>query len=73
MTDFDKLKQEIAVQYPDFTDKELFETTSDLIRFYTVATKSFLKLEAANDNLMSPEATSPELKTVENSTLAASF
>lgn len=42
MTDtYRKLKDELSILYPDVTDIELNEMTSNLIDFYTTAVKSF--------------------------------
>ncbi|MCI5634119.1 MAG: hypothetical protein MR350_01495 [Alphaproteobacteria bacterium] len=47
MTDtYNQLKNELSVLYPDVTDIELNEMTSNLIDFFTTAVKSVLK----NDN-----------------------
>ncbi len=43
MTDFDKLKNELSVLYPDVTDIELNEITNNLIDFFTTAVKSVLE------------------------------
>lgn len=43
MTDFDKLKNELSVLYPDVTDIELNEITNNLINFFTTAVKSVLE------------------------------
>ena len=47
MTDtYNQLKNELSVLYPDVTDIELNEMTSNLINFFTTAVKSVLE----NDN-----------------------
>ncbi len=49
MTDtFSKLKDELSILYPDVTDIELNEITSNLIDFYTIATKVALEEETEN-------------------------
>ncbi len=46
MTDtYRKLKDELSILYPDVTDIELNEMTSNMIDFYTTAVKVFLKDE----------------------------
>lgn len=36
---YNKLKDEFSIQYPDVTDFELNEMTSNLIEFFTLATE----------------------------------
>lgn len=43
---YNQLKNELSVLYPDVTDIELNEMTSNLINFFTTAVKSVLE----NDN-----------------------
>lgn len=44
MTDTkNQLKQELSVLYPEVTDIELNEITSNLIEFFTTAVKAILK------------------------------
>ena len=46
MTDiFSRLKKELSVLYPDVTDIELNEMTSNLIDFYTTAVKAVMEDE----------------------------
>lgn len=46
MTDtYKQLKNELSVLYPDTTDSELNEITYNLIDFYTIAVKTFLRNE----------------------------
>lgn len=42
---YSKLKDELSILYPDVTDIELNEMTSNLIDFYTTAVKVLLKDE----------------------------
>ncbi len=52
MTDtFSKLKEELSVLYPDFTDVELNEATSNLIDFYKTIVKVALKKQENNQNI----------------------
>lgn len=40
MTDtYEKLKKELKVYYPDFTDDKLDEATENLIKFFTIGAK----------------------------------
>lgn len=52
--EYNQLKNELSILYPDVTDIELDEMTSNLIDFYTTAIKAVLEDEtkefAANDN-----------------------
>lgn len=55
MTDtYNQLKSELSILYPDVTDIELNEMTSNLIDFYTTAVKAVLEDDtkefAAGDN-----------------------
>ena len=44
MTDtYNQLKKELSILYPDVTDIELNEMTSNLIDFYTIIVKSVLE------------------------------
>ena len=44
MTDtYNQLKKELSILYPDVTDIELNEMTSNLIDFYTIILKSVLE------------------------------
>lgn len=44
MTDtYNQLKSELSILYPDVTDIELNEMTSNLIDFYTTAVKTVLE------------------------------
>ena len=44
MTDtYNQLKNELSILYPDVTDIELNEMTSNLIDFYTTAVKAVLE------------------------------
>lgn len=46
MTDtYNQLKKELSILYPDVTDIELNEMTSNLIDFYTIIVKSVLEDE----------------------------
>lgn len=45
------LKNELSILYPDVTDIELNEMTSNLIDFYTTAVKVFLKDEIKEKQL----------------------
>ena len=46
MTDiFSRLKKELSILYPDFTDIELREMTNNLIDFYTIAVKAVMEDE----------------------------
>ena len=46
MTDtFSRLKKELSILYPDVTDIELNEMTSNLIDFYTTAVKAVMEDE----------------------------
>lgn len=56
MTDFDKLKNELAVLYPGLTDIELKQLADNLIRFYTIAAKTVLSM----DNLETSTSLCPE-------------
>lgn len=56
MTDFDKLKSELAILYPDFTDIELKQLADNLTRFYTIAAKTVL----STDNLDTSMSLCPE-------------
>lgn len=40
---YNQLKNELSVRYPDVTDIELNEITSNLIDFYTTAVKAVLE------------------------------
>ena len=53
---FDKLKSELAILYPDFTDIELKQLADNLTRFYTIATKTVL----STDNLDTSTSLCPE-------------
>lgn len=49
MTDtYSKLKDELSILYPDVTDIELNEITSNLIDFYTIAAKVIMVDETEN-------------------------
>lgn len=43
--EYNQLKKELSVLYPDVTDIELNEMTNNLIDFYTIAVKSVLEDE----------------------------
>ena len=45
LNEFERLKNELSVLYPDVTDIELNEMTNNLIAFYTTAVKAFLEDE----------------------------
>ena len=45
---YNQLKKELSVLYPDVTDIELNEMTSNLIDFYTTAVKSVLEEDNQN-------------------------
>lgn len=52
MTDtFSKIKEELSLYYPDVTDIELKEMTSNLIDFYTTAVKVVLEAPQAETPL----------------------
>lgn len=42
---YSQLKKELSVLYPDVTDIELNEMTSNLIDFYTTAVKAVMEYE----------------------------
>ena len=42
---YNRLKKELSILYPDVTDIELSEMTSNLIDFYTTAVKAFMEDE----------------------------
>lgn len=44
--EYTQLKNELSILYPDVTDIELNEMTSNLIDFYTTAVKAVLEDEA---------------------------
>ena len=49
MTDtFSRLKKELSILYPDVTDIELNEMTSNLIDFYTIAVKAVMEDEISD-------------------------
>ena len=56
MTDFDKLKNELAVLYPGLTDKELHQMTDNLIKFFTIGVKNIYKTK----NIMTSASISSE-------------
>lgn len=45
LNEFERLKNELSVLYPDVTDIELNEMTNNLIAFYTTAVKAILEDE----------------------------
>ena len=45
LNEFEKLKSELSVLYPDVTDIELTEMTDNLLAFYTTAVKAILEDE----------------------------
>lgn len=45
LNEFERLKSELSVLYPDVTDIELNEMTNNLIAFYTTAVKAILEDE----------------------------
>lgn len=45
LNEFERLKNELSVLYPDVTDIELNEMTNNLIAFYTTAVKAILENE----------------------------
>ncbi len=52
MTDtYTGLKNELSILYPDVTDIELNEMTSNLIDFYTTAVKVVLEVETQKKQL----------------------
>ena len=52
MTDtYSQLKQELSALYPDVTDTERNEMTSNLIQFFTIAAKAVYEAEKSNSPL----------------------
>lgn len=47
---FFELKKSLSVYYPNVEDSELNDITQDLIDFYTVAVKAFLRNEETGTN-----------------------
>lgn len=45
LNEFERLKNELSVLYPDVTDIELTEMTNNLIDFYTTAVNAILEDE----------------------------
>ncbi|MEI3534903.1 MAG: hypothetical protein V8R11_07235 [Alphaproteobacteria bacterium] len=45
LNEYERLKSELSVLYPDVTDIELKEMTNNLIAFYTTAVKVVLENE----------------------------
>lgn len=43
LNEFERLKSELSVLYPGVTDIELTEMTDNLIKFFTVGIKIFIK------------------------------
>lgn len=43
LNEYERLKSELSVLYPDVTDIELNEMTNNLIAFYTTAVKAILE------------------------------
>lgn len=48
MTDFEKIKQELANQYPRITDSELSQITINLIETYNIAVNIALEERTLN-------------------------
>lgn len=64
MTDtFKKLKEEMSVYYPDFTDDELETNINKLIEFFTLAAKAVFEAEKIQDTSF-PEG--KEVKVLKN-------
>ena len=52
MTDtYSQLKQELSALYPDVTDTELNEMTSNLIQFFTIAAKAVYETDKVHSPL----------------------
>ena len=45
LNEFERLKSELSVLYPDVTDIELTEMTDNLINFYKIAVEAVLEQE----------------------------
>jgi hypothetical protein len=57
LNEFERLKSELSVLYPDVTDIELNEMTDNLIKFFTVGIKNIYKTK----NIMTSVSISSEI------------
>ena len=57
LNEFERLKNELSVLYPDVTDIELNEMTDNLIKFFTVGIKNIYKTK----NIMTSVSISSEI------------
>ena len=57
LNEYERLKSELSVLYPDVTDIELNEMTDNLIKFFTVGIKNIYKTK----NIMTSVAISSEI------------
>ncbi len=57
LNEFERLKNELSVLYPDVTDIELTEMTDNLIKFFTVGIKNIYKTK----NIMTSVSISSEI------------
>ncbi|OLA66262.1 MAG: hypothetical protein BHW56_03735 [Acetobacter sp. 46_36] len=57
LNEFERLKRELSVLYPDVTDIELTEMTDNLIKFFTVGIKNIYKTK----NIMTSVSISSEI------------
>lgn len=57
LNEFERLKSELSVLYPDVTDIELTEMTDNLIKFFTVGIKNIYKTK----NIMTSVSISSEI------------
>ncbi len=57
LNEYERLKSELSVLYPDVTDIELNEMTDNLIKFFTVGIKNIYKTK----NIMTSVSISSEI------------
>lgn len=57
LNEYERLKSELSVLYPDVTDIELTEMTDNLIKFFTVGIKNIYKTK----NIMTSVSISSEI------------
>lgn len=57
LNEFERLKSELSVLYPDVTDIELNEMTDNLIKFFTIGIKNIYKTK----NIMTSVSISSEI------------
>ena len=62
LNEFERLKRELSVLYPDVTDIELTEMTDNLIKFFTVGIKNIYKTK----NIMKSVGISSEILNVKD-------